>query len=294
MNDEVKSAEEQVQEEEENWTIHTTNRNFIRVFLLSEETIILLSRTPMLYYVYSILWYLENNRHFLMGWKQQEVADYLRITPKSLRLYLQELEKMGLISFEQNKFGINRKNIIFNNVRSLSNEQIERLSKVSGVKGQQKVLEELRQQITTTKLIEDKQIKDSEQAALFIEQSIKQGVEKEVKKVLAKKNGSDQKFPIGDYTSVLDGYRKYKGIFIKSHSPDEARYRKAAKNMFLSGWKVLDILECMKFFNKYCKLEGYEWMTAWTLETIGKKMGDFKAGNLKRPELGDDLQEYTG
>lgn len=83
-------------------------------------------------------------------------------------------------------------------------------------------------------------------------------------------------------------------MFIKAGSPDEGRYRKAAKNMFLSGWKVFDILQCMKFFNEHCKQEGYEWMQNWTLETVGKKIGEFKAGALKRPELGDDLPEYTG
>lgn len=289
MADEIKQEEQQG----ENWKVHSVDDTRVSFFFMSEEAAILLNDTPLLCGIYVNLLYL-HRQGFLMGRTQEEIANKLKISRPSLQTYLEQLEQLGLISVTKSKFSNTRKNIQFNRVRRLPENQIERLGKVSGVIGQNKVLEDLKKQITITPLEQIKEAKELEQADLFIQESISTQVKEGVKKALDKQKGRDQKFPVADYVSVLDGYRKYKGIFIKPHSPDEARYRKAAKNMFLSGWKVLDILECLKFFNSHCRSEGYEWMNNWTLETVGKKIAEFKAGNLKKPELGDDLPEYTG
>jgi predicted nucleic-acid-binding Zn-ribbon protein len=113
-----------------------------------------------------------------------------------------------------------------------------------------------------------------------------------VKKEKEAKKKEEARFPTDDYRSVIEGYRKYKGVGIMPHSPDEMRIKHRVKEMFLSGHKVFDILECMRFFNKYCKREEYSWMYNWTIETIMKKMPEFKAGKLRLPELGDGLERF--
>lgn len=120
-----------------------------------------------------------------------------------------------------------------------------------------------------------------------IEALVKEQVKKEKQKEKARQQREDVKFPEEDYEIVIRNYKKYKGVGLIG--PDFLRAKKAVKQMFKSGHKPKEIVDCMIFFKSKQNDENYKWLQMWTIETVMKKMAEFKAGALRLPEMGDDL-----
>lgn len=273
----------------------TTKRDLSADMVVQQEVAMLLSAQPHLLGVYISLDVLYKQK-LLDSFSQDEIAKMLNLSKSTYYQYRNDLIKLKLIRMETTPDNWRIKKIGFNFVSRIPAEEMKRRFRTHGKEHIIKWFLDMRKIITGVTPEEMTAIEKKEelelqqqQAELFKKEEIKEEAKKIVAKEKAKKKAEEQKFPKEDYKSIIDGYRKNKGVFIQVGSPDEMRIRKSAKQMFLSGHKVFDILECMRFFNKYCTREGYEWMGHWTIETVMKKMPEFKAGKLKLPELGDDL-----
>lgn len=214
--------------------------------------------------------------------KQNELAQRLHLANDTYYKRRDELAKLGLIKLEKE----GKKRII-------RFRKFNRLQKFKLPTDPQKYDTYLDEQIKSLRPITEEDVKQEkvrqEQLALagMVEAKAIEIVKKEKEVAKAK----EPKFKNEDYISVIEAYRKNKGVFILRGSPDEMRIKKSAKLMFLSGHTVIEIIECCRFFGKYSGKEGYEWMSHWTIETVAKKMPEFKAGKLKVKEMGDDLPD---
>lgn len=230
----------------------------------------------------------------LSGVSHVDIAKELNISKNTFTAYKKALVEMNLIQLIKHPSNPNAMDIKFLDVEPLPSKELQRLEKTHGKVNKLKLLSEWSEKIRTYSPEERAEIKKQEilaQEQLAFDEKVEIKAKELVKKQQSANKKKDPTFPYVDYKSVLDGYRKYKGIGIVPGSAYEARYKKSIKLMFMSGYKVFDILQCMKFFNESCHKDGYQWMTHWTIETVMKKMPEWTAGKLKRPEMGDDLPE---
>ena len=123
----------------------------------------------------------------------------------------------------------------------------------------------------------------------MVSEKAKEKANELVKKKEEVKKREEQRFPAEDYRSVIDAYKKYKGLGLKG--PEENRAKHTIKQMFLAERSVKDIVDCIKFFTEYQGKESFEWMRSWGMETIMKKMPEFIAGKLKPHRMEDDYPD---
>jgi len=96
------------------------------------------------------------------------------------------------------------------------------------------------------------------------------------------KKRKDFVFPKADYDKVIKEYEQLKNI---KHQGDEYKpVQQAIKTMFKSGRTVADIITCMRWFGGSRE----EWTNNWTINTVKKKMAEFKGGSLEGREKQDD------
>ena len=268
----------------EEQTYFTDERTTNPTVISLGESLIGYNKTDIMGLYHSLLFL--SSKGYLNGKTHVQIAELVELSFESYCAKRNKLEELGLITVGKKWSSIK---ISFNDI-----QVTEKWKVVAGQEHQIKYLHKMQAKLLpiTPKVKEEIKEKEKQyQQEIFIENKIKEGVKEiEIKKKKAAK-AEEKKFPNNDYKLVLDGYRKSKGIGFPPMSPEEMRYRKAIKNMFLSGHTAMEIIDCMQFFNKYHKREGYEWMAVWTIETIGKKISEHKAGKLKLPEIGDDLPD---
>ena len=89
-----------------------------------------------------------------------------------------------------------------------------------------------------------------------------------------------ERFPRGWYEKVLDAYEKYKGI--KIAGPERTQASHAIRNAFLSGHKPKDLIDFMEWLSKNEDNPQLPWVKNWILNTVQKKMPEWKAGKLNK------------
>ncbi len=147
--------------------------------------------------------------------------------------------------------------------------------------------------ISSTILKTQKAINVEKAKQLEIEQKTNEKVQAELKRREQKKKEEDVSFDGENYKLVIHAYEQNKGVRLSGAYV--LRAKKSIKEMFKAGYKVKQIVDCIKWFAEAEKIEEIKWVqqNSWTIETVMKKMPEFVAGKLTIKKLGDDLPEYT-
>lgn len=287
-------TEEQLKVEEKLKILFKTTIELGIDFVIQSEVALALSGNIELLGFYSFLKILKNS-NVLENITQKEIAQVMNISFPTFISYRNKLEQLKFIEIEEKPKSWGSEVIVFTRVPRLSEKDIERWEKTHGIEHKIKVLLELRQKIypltkqelEQQKILEQQKVEEIKQQEL-IEGLAKQKAHEIVKKKEDKKKQEEKKYPAADYQSVIHAYKKYKGVGVAPRSPDELRIRHAAKQMFKSGHKVGEIIQCLQFFKEHEGEEGFNWLNFWTIETVMKKMPEFKAGKLKVHSVFDD------
>lgn len=215
---------------------------------------------------------------------QEELAEQMFMTKKTFIKRRQYLEALGVIRTER-----------VGKLTKFEFCEVARIPKFHLPKGRsdkEKYLEKLRDKIYP--LTEEEKVKIAvtevrQQTLLEVDEKVEAKVKEIKQKEIAKKKAEEKHFPRDDYAIVIVGYKRVKGIGL--NGPEVLRAKRAIKQMFLAGHKPHEIIKCMEFFKRQAVLDENMWMRSWTLETIMKKMPEYKAGKLATVESMEDQYE---
>lgn len=259
------------------------NRATIDILVQFEIVLSLHNRIDLLGIIVTILFF--NQIGFLKFTKQKEFAEALGLSEPTLITKRNELIEIGLIDVVKKGKRTAWKLNAFESVKSFSLPN-------KSVKEQSKYLQSFRKTLTPINNLywQQKAKEEAErQQQIIIDEMAKMQAKQIVKKKAQAKKKDEQRFPNEDYEIVLNAFKKYKGVGLLG--PEVTRAKRAIKQMFLATRTPKQIVDCMKFFKEHQHDEEYKWLSAWTLETVMKKIPEFLAGTLKQPEMGDDLPD---
>jgi hypothetical protein len=86
-------------------------------------------------------------------------------------------------------------------------------------------------------------------------------------------------YPKEDYITVLDAFKKYKGVGLMG--PEVSYHMRAIKMMFQAERKPKEIIDFMKWLHDNEKNEETPWVKTWTIWTVQKKIAEFSGGKLE-------------